>query len=71
MQKLSLQICLEFTNLGSAFFKSWQQLFAIFYVAFYSIFVSFAIFNLNCSLIFNNGSRYDSVTWNMNQLTQV
>ena len=67
MRKLSLQICLEFTNLGSGFFKSRQQLFAIFYVAFYSIFVSFAIFNLNHSFIFNDGS----VPQNMDQLIQV
>ena len=71
MWKLSLQICLEFTNSGSIFFKSRQQLFAIFFVAFYSIFGSFAIFNLNRLLIFNDGSRYDSVTWNMDQLIQV
>ena len=32
-----------------------------FYVAFYSIFGSFAIVNLNCLLIFNDGSRYGSV----------
>ena len=30
MWKLSLQICPEFTNSGSAFFKSWQQLFAVY-----------------------------------------
>ena len=42
-----------------------------FYVAFYSIFGSFAIFNLNRLLIFNDGSRYGSVTRNMDQLIQV
>ena len=41
------------------------------YVAFYSIFGSFAIFNLNRSLILNDGSRYSSVTRNMDQLIQV
>ena len=71
MQKLSLRICLEFINSGPVFFKSRQQLFAIFYVAFYSIFGSFAIFNLNRLLIFNDGSRYGSVTRNMDQLIQV
>ena len=67
MRKLSLRICLEFSNLGSGFFKSRQQLFAIFYIAFYSIFGSFAIFDLNGSLILNDGSRYGSVTRNMDQ----
>ena len=71
MRKLSLRICPEFNNLGSAFFKSQQQLFAIFYVIFCSIFGSFAIFNLNGSLIFNDGSRYGSVTRNLDQLIQV
>ena len=55
---------------GSAF-KSQQQLFAIFYVTFYSIFASFTIFNLNRLWIFNDGSRYGSVTRNMDQLIQV
>ena len=71
MQKLSQQICLEFTNSGSVSFKSRQQLFAIFYVAFYSIFGSFVIFNLNPLLIFKDGSRYGSVTQNVDQLIQV
>ena len=52
-------------------FQVTAQLLAIFYVAFYSIFGSFAIINLNRSLIFNDGSRYGSVTRNMDQLIQV
>ena len=50
LQKLFLRICLEFTNLGSAFFKARQQLFAIFYVAFYSIFVlhSQSLISIDC-----------------------
>ena len=71
MRKLSLRICPEVNNLGSAFFKSRQQLFTIFYVVFYSVFGSFAIFNLNGSLIFNDGSRYGCFTRNVNQLIQV
>ena len=35
------------------------------------IFGSFAIFNLNRLLIFNDGSRYGSVTQNIDQLVQV
>ena len=68
---LSLWICLKFSNSGSIFFKSQQQLFSIFYVAFYSVFGSFANFNCNSLLIFIDGSRYGSVTWNMdyNQFT--
>ena len=71
MWKLALQICLEFTNVDSAFFKSRQQLFAIFYVAFYSIFGSFPFINLNRWLMFNDGSRYGSVTRNMDQLIEL
>ena len=52
-------------------FQVTAQLLTIFYVAFYSTFGSFSIINLNRSLIFNNGSRYGSVTWNMGQLIQV
>ena len=52
-------------------FQVSAQLLAIFYVAFYSIFGSFTIINLNRSLIFNDGSRYGSFTWNMDQLIQV
>ena len=64
MRKLSLRIRLEFTNSGYVFFKSRHS-------CSQSTFGSFAFINLNRSLIFNNGSRYGSVTRNMGQLIQV